>query len=463
MEENNNTKETWRARLRRLGKEYFELEEMERLGFLDLDLVDIALFKDKLAELSRLRSRLRKLNKDLTSLEDIDTLIKEVRKLRIERVRKERIVKKAERAEKLRKKREAEALRRQNTPSYLGEGVSLGLHYKDTEEDKLGASGFPVIRNVAELGEAMGLTPSDISWLSYHRRVASNDHYHRFYIPKKKGGQRLIASPKRKLRIAQGWILGEILSKVPLNEHAMAFRSGLSIKDNAEKHLQKKVVIRIDLKDFFPSIKFKRIKGLFRHFGYSEGIASILGLICSDAARIEAKLDDKPYHIALSERYLPQGACTSPALTNIICRKLDRRLAGLAQKWGYTYTRYADDIVLSHEEEVKGLGAFLKFVKAIIEEEGFEVNEEKLKVMRPHSRQVVTGIVVNKHLNISRRDYRNFRSFLHHYSEKGAEEMSKKIGKNATQYAKGYFSFMRMVAPHKAERIKEKYPWLENN
>ena len=100
----------------------------------------------------------------------------------------------------------------------------------------------------------------------------------------------------------------------------MAFRPGRSISDNAKAHQYGGVIIRIDLKDFFPSIKFPRVKGIFKSFGYSEGVATLFALVCTDAARIQAELDGKKYYVALSERYLPQGACTSPSLTNIICR-----------------------------------------------------------------------------------------------------------------------------------------------
>ena len=166
--------------------------------------------------------------------------------------------------------------------------------------------------------------------------------------------------------------------------------------------------------------------------------------------------------MALGERYLPQGACTSPALTNIICRKLDRRMTGLAKRYDYNYTRYADDMVFSHaDKNNKTVAWLLKCTQEVIEQEGFIIHPDKTAVMRSHRRQAVTGIVVNETMNVSRRDLRNFRSFLHHYENEGAEAMSEKIGKDATQYAKGYWAFINMVNQEKAGKILEKHEWLK--
>ena len=107
--------------------------------------------------------------------------------------------------------------------------------------------------------------------------------------------------------------------------------------------------MRIDLKDFFPSIGFRRIKGLFESFGYNEGVSTVLALLCTEAPRVALTLADPTdaaadlrRYVAIGGRVLPQGACTSPAVTNILCRALDARLAGLARRFGYTYSRYAD-------------------------------------------------------------------------------------------------------------------------
>ncbi len=459
---NTTTTETWRERMRRLGREYTELEDMVRTGFLQLTNDDLEKFKEAQKELRGLRSKVGKIDSEIGKLKDVETIIKHIRKLRIERVRAERVERRKQKAIELEEKRQKEIERKQKTPTYLGDKVSKGLKYEGGNEQTLTELQLPIIRNAEDIANAMQLSMGKVSWLSYHRVTAKTDHYHRFQIPKRKGGFRSIASPKPTLRTAQSWILENILSKITVHENAMAFRKNRSITNNAEPHQGKGVVIKMDLKDFFPSIQFRRIKGLFQSFGYNEGVSTIFGLICTDAFRVNAKLDGQDFYVALGERYLPQGACTSPALTNIICRKLDSRMTGLAKKYDYTYTRYADDMIFSHaDKNNKAVAWILKCTQEIIEGEGFLIHPDKTAVMRSHRRQAVTGIVVNETMNVSRRDLRNFRSFLHHYENEGAEIMSERIGKDATQYAKGYWAFVNMVNQEKAGKILEKHGWLK--
>lgn len=452
----------WREELRKVGKQYFEIQEMIRMGFLKMPPEELELLKKKYTELNKVNAELRKLSKELEGFQDITPLIKEIRKNRIERVRAARAIKKVEKAQQEKERKAEIAQRKKDTPYYLGEGVSAGLKFEGTDEAKLKELDLPVIHNVKDLSELTKMPQSDILWLSYHRKAASIDHYSRFQIPKRKGGFRTIASPKPKMRTAQQWVLDNILSKIPTHEAAMAFQAGKSIADNANLHLNAEVLIRIDLKDFFPSIKFGRVKGLFKSFGYNEGVATVFGLICTDALRLSATLENKQYFVALGDRYLPQGACTSPAITNLICRKLDNRLSKLSEKLEWKYTRYADDMVFSTPQKETELKHILGLSKKIIGEENFEVHPDKTMVMRGHQRQTVTGVVVNNdEIRISRRDIRNFRSFLHHYEKEGHEVMTKKLGKDATAYGRGYLAFVHMINPGQAAKFAEKYGWLK--
>src|SRR5262249_50962039 len=132
--------------------------------------------------------------------------------------------------------------------------------------------------------------------------------------------------------------------------------------------------------------------------GYREQIATLLALLCTEAPREVVTHNGKEYYIALGPRCLPQGAPTSPALTNALCLRLDRRLTALAQKLGWRYTRYADDLTFSLPATHAGkprLGALLGGVKHIVKSEGFALNDEKTRVARPGSRQKITGLVVN--------------------------------------------------------------------
>jgi hypothetical protein len=166
--------------------------------------------------------------------------------------------------------------------------------------------------------------------------------------------------------------------------------------------------------------------------------------------------------VTVGARQLPQGACTSPALTNLLCRKLDRRLTGAAAAFGYTYSRYADDLIFSHPKADASLGAMIALARAILEAEGFTVNEDKTSVMRPHQRQVVTGVVVNGGSpRLPREDLRRFRAFLHHCERDGFDTVTERFGRNAQAYAAGYLSFIHMVNPEQEERLRRRYPWLQ--
>lgn len=457
-----------RELVRRYGKETYIQQEMIRLGFWPPDpsaeafreyaLENIKLERETLDTLYR---ELAKIEGEIRNATDVEKIIAEIKRKRIERVRQEREIRRAERARLKTEHQAADHERRQNTPPFLGAGVSAGLRYEGGASERLQALGLPELTTAADLAGAIGISTGTLSWLTYHRGVTAIDHYHRFQIPKSTGGMRTISSPKSKLRVAQSWILNNILTKIEIHEAAMAFRPGRSIVDNANLHQNKAVVIRIDLKDFFPSITFPRVKGLFESFGYNEGTATILALLSTEAPRVPVKLDENPRFVAVGARQLPQGACTSPAITNILCRKMDRRLSGLARSVNFTYTRYADDCVFSTENKDVQLGAFLKPLRDIIVSEGFVIKEEKTLIMRPHQRQTVTGLVVNNEdPALSRHDLRQFRAFLHHCETEGLQTVSEKQGRNALAYARGYLSFIQMVNPNKADELRKAHSWL---
>lgn len=458
--------ESWQSRLKRLGREYFIVEEMIRLGFLEITTEQYQLLQDGYAQLNALDGELQRLGQELKGTEDITPLLKEIRRNRIERVRAKRALRKVDKARARQARREEVTRRKRQTPFYLGEGVSAGLQFTGTDAAKLAAAGLPVLHTLDDLAGASGLEARQWIWLSYHRRTARIDHYTRFEIPKKKGGTRPIAAPKRTLRQAQQWILEHLLNPRTIHPNAMAFLPGKNIRHNAEKHTGKAIVVRIDLKDFFPSVKYPRVKGLFRYLGYNEGIATVLALVCTDALRVAARLDGQDYFVALSERFLPQGTCTSPALTNILCGDvgyLDHRLTCLADKGNWQYSRYADDLVFSTPDPAADLKSLLGPVHKIVADEGFAVNPEKTRVMRPHQRQAVTGVLVNEaRPKIGRQDLRRFRAFLHQLGQIGVPAMSARLGKDAKRYAQGYWAFVQMVQPEQAASLLGKHPWLRS-
>jgi RNA-directed DNA polymerase len=201
-----------------------------------------------------------------------------------------------------------------------------------------------------------------------------------------------------KLKAAQRWILRNVVERLPVHGATHGFLADRSIATNAAAHTGARIVLKVDLKDFFPTVTFRRAKGIFRRAGYRDQVATLMALVCTEAPREIVEHEGKQYFVALGPRCLPQGAPTSPGLTNTLCLRLDRRLTGLAKKLGWRYTRYADDLTFSLPEEHKDkprVGALLGSIGRIAVDEGFRVHPDKTHVARSGGRQKVTGLVVN--------------------------------------------------------------------
>ena len=281
--------------------------------------------------------------------------------------------------------------------------VSVDFYDADRLEDRLAQRNLPEIETPDQLCEAMELSLGELRWLCYHREASKTLHYRPFTIPKKSGGERQIWAPMPKLKAAQHWVLRNIAERLTVHGAAHGFIPGRSIYTNALEHIDASVVVSLDLADFFPTFTFKRVKGIFRQAGYLDGIATLLALLCTEAPREEVEYDGERYFIALGDRCLPQGSPASPALTNAACLRLDRRLMGFAEKYGWRYTRYADDLTFSLPSD-RGADApdisdqikqLLGAARAIVEGEGLKLRADKTHIMRPNRRQKVTGLVVN--------------------------------------------------------------------
>ncbi len=475
-DENLSQKPNWRDLLGLLGREEFQLREMERLGFWPPDPDTATKTEAARAELkvlgdeiSPLRKRERELQKEIADAGNVQAMLAEIRTQRIERVKREREEKKVRRAQEKIERAEKDKQWRAQTVPHLGREVSKGLRYEGGDDAKLQELGLPLLHSAEDIAGAMEISIAQLAWLAYHRAAAPLDHYRHFSIPKKSGGKRSISAPKSKLRAAQSWLLNHVLAPVPLHDAAVAFRPQMNITDNARRHAGAAVIVRIDLKDFFPSITFRRVKWMFQNLGYNEGVATIFALIATEAPRVELSLDGKKHFVAVTERFLPQGACTSPAITNILCRRLDARLQGAARKLGFEYSRYADDLLFSSKTEKPFAVAMRDLATRIITDEKLTVNEDKTAIMRPRGRQTVTGLVVNARNSrdgqgaprVSRRDIRRFRAFLHQYERLGREAMTERMGQDSLAYARGYLSFIHMVSPEQEQKLRAAHTWLE--
>ena len=462
------TKElSWREQIATIGKSTFELRQMLKLGFIDknemassaLDFAEFESIYDlKIANEQEIRAT----NTLLSELGDVAPVIEKVRKSRIARIKSLRAIRRAEKELTDQEKLKALRERKLREPFFLGHGVSDQLKFTEPDLAKLESLNLPVLRNVHDISKLIGLNLETIVWLSFEKRVSSVDHYLRFEIPKRSGGMRLISSPKKQMRQAQLAIREEILKKMPPSNQAMAFRPNISIVDNAKVHVGAKILVRVDLKDFFPSISFNRVRGFFKSCGYSPGVASVLALLTTDAQRVYVKTENGVKAVARGKRGLPQGACTSPDLANLIAKKLDARLQGLVNfKGDWRYTRYADDLVLSTLNKDSDAFGIVKAVEKIAVSEGFEVNQKKTSIKRPSGRMSVTGLVINEDgVRLSKSDLKKIRAFLHKCDTQGRELVSAEIDKNAEAVAKGYIAYLHMVSPEIAQKYRDKYSWL---
>lgn len=311
--------------------------------------------------------------------------------------------------------------------------------------------------------QSKSVPPIKLSTLKYYKnlKLSGEKRYTTFTIKKKSGKDREISAPAKGLKLIQECLNEIFQTFYETNEHACGFIPGRNVTDGAKKHTNKPYVFNIDLKDFFDTITFPRVKKVlmlppFNLNGEREPLAYVIASLCCHPKNDK----ERPEVI---HHCLPQGAPTSPILTNIICRKLDRHLAGLAHRFQAEYSRYADDISFSCYYNIfKTDSEFCKELVRIIEDEqGLTINKEKTRLQTSHQRQEVTGLVVNRKVNVTKRYVKKIRLWLHYWECFGYERAQKyfveqytKERGNAKRHASkalienviaGKLDYMRMV------------------
>lgn len=419
----NTKKEEYRQAINEMGKKEFTLKKMQEYGFWPKDLPTpyeiqrneteeqyakkralISQYErivDQINKLyeekSEINARLAQLKRKYDQTWDYEKIRVDIAKEIMQESIKRRKEKKEQRKLEKQKRHEAWLSKKENNIIFIGKGYSDLLHDQSVDEQKLLENNMPLIKTDKELAQLLGITYQELRFLVYHRDVVTTDHYHRYTVPKRKGGTRNIAAPKPKLKATQKKVLEEILNKVPISESAHGFIKGRSVVSGAQIHNKEpKLLINLDIKDFFPTITFERVRGMFKDFGYSGYIASLLAMLCTYCERTAIEVRGQTRYVKISNRILPQGAPSSPMITNIICRKLDYRLSTLASKLGFVYSRYADDMsfTFSNVENINP-GKLCGLISKIVRAEGFTINEKKTRFLRPNNRQAVTGVIIN--------------------------------------------------------------------
>lgn len=288
----------------------------------------------------------------------------------------------------------------------------------------LDALGLPTLPHSAAVADWLGITPDDLDWFTHDRRPAlplHAQHYGFTLQPKRSGGGRLIESPRRRLKALQGRVLHDLLDKVPVHEACHGFVAGRSVLTHARLHTGRQVVMHFDLKNFFGRILASQVAAVFHTLGYPRGVARQLAALCtvSTPEAVIARLREDgwaDWHDAqaLRRAHLPQGAPSSPMLANLCAFQLDLRLDGLAHALGATYSRYADDLVISGPASLgNAFDRVAAWVGRIAREEGHALNHRKTRLATQAAAQRVCGVVVNAHPNLPRREFDRLRAVLH--------------------------------------------------
>ena len=305
-----------------------------------------------------------------------------------------------------------------------------------------------------DLGDkAHPFTMAQLNYFCHPTRNAK--HYKVFTIPKKSGGVREISAPVKMLKSFQTYTNMLLQALYEPTSAAMGFVPGRSVVDNAMNHVGMNYVLNLDLKDFFPSIPQARVWGALKSkaIGFNQEVASaVAGLCCTEIDFYDGKpvltTVDLPKGAKTEKRnVLPQGAPTSPILTNIVSRNLDRRLKHLAARFGLNYTRYADDITFSSMHNVyQEEGEFMTELRKIVAEQNFTINEKKTRFQKKGSRQEVTGLIVSDRVNVTREYVRSIGSLLYIWERYGYDSAF-------ARFFQHYTLKVNRVSPPSMERV----------
>lgn len=342
---------------------------------------------------------------------------------------------------------------------------------------KLAVNELPVIFSLEHLAMQIGIQSNYLRSLIgddkkdlLHESEYKYERYNYFKLKKRDGKFREIMSPSKDLKYIQKWILVNIVSKYSLAESCKGFRKNISIAHNAKVHENSEIILKIDLLKFYDTITEKRVYGLFKSLGYVNNLAYSFAKITTAKHRdsywndfdltsreiLKYLVEDKP-------PILPQGAPTSPMISNILATKMDYRFEALAKKLNFNYSRYADDLTFSIKKE--GKLPSLKLITTIISDEGFFINTKKTKYMKKGCKQYVTGLTTTNGVNVSK-DYRKEISEHIYYCrkygvnshlERRAQEFPKYNNIKFHNWLYGHMCFIKSINEKASKKMLEDF------
>jgi hypothetical protein len=333
---------------------------------------------------------------------------------------------------------------------------------------------LPVFRDTAELASHLGIRGTTLHWLtSLH--LAADDRPHHYvarWIKKRSGQPRLIESPKSQMKATQRLILQDVLNRIPLHRAAHGFRRKRNVLTFTSQHVDRACCLRMDLKDFFPSVRASRVQGLFRSFGFTQEVARCLTALTTTQTHQSVVDQQRPRGsrgaFEISKLYLtghlPQGAPTSPAIANVVAFRLDARLTSLAESANVRYTRYADDLLFSGDPTFsRQAKRFSATVGSIAIEEGFEVNFRKTQIQKRGQRQHAAGIILNEHPNVRREDYDRLKAVLFNCVRHGPADQNRDGVEHFAEHLQGRVDWIRQVNPQRAKKLQDLFDEIDWN
>lgn len=282
--------------------------------------------------------------------------------------------------------------------------------------------GIPTINNQKDLANHLNL-----SEYSLYKVINFADwHYKKVQTPKKDGTFRNLACPSQTIKGVQAWILRNILDPLSVSPSATAFKKETTIKFNVERHSDNQFFLCLDISNFFESIPQKKVTSFFKALGYNKHVASILSTLCT------------------YEGSLPQGGVTSPALSNLINTKLDKRISGYCSKKNIVYSRYADDFTFSSNNPNKLIQA-KNIIKKIINDEGYQINKKKTRFIRPGNSKKITGLVISddNKIGIGRKQKRILRAKIHQYFLN--DQLTPQEKEELKNHIEGWISYLKGI------------------
>jgi hypothetical protein len=334
----------------------------------------------------------------------------------------------------------------------------------------------PTITTNAELFDWLGLEETTLHWLSApwrsdHEKTGPGSHYRYRWIARRGRPPRLIEAPLPKLKAVQQCLLRGILEQILPHHAAHGFVRGRGVLSCVTPHLGQRCVLRMDIQDFFPTIRRARVLRVFLTAGYPEPVATTLANLCTTMTPFTVRqmgLAELPVNIAwplrsrLQNRHLPQGAPTSPALANLCAFAMDLRLAGLAKKFEAHYTRYADDLLFSGGDSFRRDALRCEVqVGAILLEEGFAAAHRKTRIMPNSVSQQAVGLVLNHHATLPRKERDVLKAILTNCQRHGPASQNHSQHVDFRAHLQGRIAHAMHVHPASGERLQRLFETID--